>query len=171
MPGRLQDKIAIITGASGGIGRAIALAYHAEGARIVCADIQPTGRKNEPGLTHELITSEGGSAIYVPCDVGIASQVESLVAKAVEWGGRLDVMVNNAGVVPTGGKSEPVWELSVENWERVNLINSTGVFYGVKFASRQMVQQAPHASGDRGWIINMSSVLGLRGAEGTAAYC
>ena len=104
MPGKLQDKIAIITGASSGLGRAIAQRYASEGARIVCADITPTARAamaSESEPTHELLVKKYGdkAAKYVHCDVSDEVSVEALVKEAVEWGGRLDIMVNNAGIV------------------------------------------------------------------------
>jgi len=103
MPGRLQDKVAIVTGSSSGIGRAICLAYSREGARVVCADLQPTTRfeLNEDetrGTTHDRIIEAGGNAIFVQVDVRDAEQVEELVKAAVGTFGRLDIMVNNAGI-------------------------------------------------------------------------
>lgn len=95
MSGRLKDKIAVVTGASSGIGRAVSLAYHSEGAKVVCADLREGIRDQESSdYTHNLITKQGGSAIFVHVDVTIAEQVEALVQKAVEWGGRLDIMVS-----------------------------------------------------------------------------
>ncbi|KAK3714305.1 hypothetical protein LTR37_007891 [Vermiconidia calcicola] len=152
MPGRLQDKVAIVTGASSGLGRAISLAYAAEGAQVVCADLRETSRyesssEEQSATTHDLITKEkGGKATFVKCDTTDPEQVENLVKKAVEWGGRVDVMVNNA-------------------------VNSTGVFLGCKYASKQMLNQEPHSSGDRGWIINTASILGLVAAPQSPAYC
>ena len=101
--GKLQNKIAIITGASSGLGRAIAVRYAKEGARIVCADLVPTARaavQEEAQPTHELLTEKYGAhaAIYVKCDVASEEDIKSVVDKAVEWGGRLDIMVNNAGI-------------------------------------------------------------------------
>lgn len=92
---RLQDKIAIVTGASSGIGRAISLRYAREGAKVVCADISDTARSQVPEeeeiATHDLITKEGGHAIFVQTDVGDAGQVESLVKTAVDKFGRIDM--------------------------------------------------------------------------------
>jgi NAD(P)-dependent dehydrogenase (short-subunit alcohol dehydrogenase family) len=104
-PGRLANKVAIVTGSSSGIGRAISLAYAREGARVVCADLQPTTRfeassdeDETRGATHDRITEAGGEAIFVQVDVTEAEQVEELVKTAVRTWGRLDVMVNNAGI-------------------------------------------------------------------------
>ena len=177
MPGRLQDKIAIVTGASSGIGRAICFAYAAEGAKLVCADLREVSHfdantQETTGTTHDLINKDGGSATFVRCDVTKPKDVEALVRRAVEWGGRVDIMVNNAGISLEGGDPRPVWDVPLETWDRTNAINSSGVFYGTKYASAQMLSQAPHQpSGDRGWIINLSSVLGLVGGWHTSAYC
>lgn len=176
MSGRLQDKIAIVTGASSGIGRAIAFAYHSEGAHVVCADICETSRLQNDGgeaagTTHDLINEQGGKAIFVKVDVTSDEQVRGLVKAAVDWGGRLDVICNNAGVALHEGNPKPVWEESVDIWNRTNAINSTGVFLGIKYAATQMLNQEPHPSGDRGWIINTTSVLGIVGGRECASYC
>ena len=92
---RLEKKVAIITGSSSGIGRAIALRYAREGAKVVCADLVPESRAKDPdehvGSTHEVILQAGGEAIFQQTDVGDSSQVESLVKSAVEEFGRLDM--------------------------------------------------------------------------------
>lgn len=178
MPDRLKDKVAIVTGASSGIGRAIAFAYSAEGAHVVCADIRPNSRfeshsEESRGTTHDRITEKGGKAIFVTADTGDAAQVEALVAKAVQEYGRLDIMVNNAGISfeSSDAAPVPVWEVSEERWDTTQRINSTGVFFGIKYAAAQMIRQEPHANGDRGWIINTASILGLVGTANTTSYC
>ncbi|KAK3699713.1 hypothetical protein LTR37_016318 [Vermiconidia calcicola] len=177
MPGRLQDKVAIVTGASSGLGRAISLAYAAEGASVVCADLRETSRyesssEEQSAATHEVITEEkAGKATFVKCDTTDPEQVEDLVKKAVEWGGRVDVMVNNAGIGPETANPAAIWDTTMENWEVTNKVNSTGVFLGCKYASKQMLNQEPHSSGDRGWIINTASILGLVAAPQSPAYC
>lgn len=90
---RLQEKVAIVTGASSGLGRAIAIRYAQEGANVVCADLTPTARSQEESgiTTHDLILQEGGQAIFVQTDVGDATQMENLVKKAVKVYGRLDM--------------------------------------------------------------------------------
>lgn len=102
-PGRLQDKVAVVTGASSGIGRAIALAYSAQGAHVVCADIRDTTKFDKSddetrGTTHDRIKENGGKAIFVQTDVTKEESVENVVQAAVKEFGRLDVIVNNAGI-------------------------------------------------------------------------
>jgi NAD(P)-dependent dehydrogenase (short-subunit alcohol dehydrogenase family) len=143
---------------------------------VVCSDLQPTALATEaeaPKPTHEVIQQTHGPkrAIFQSADVASSSSVESLVQKAVSEYGRLDIMVNNAGIAPkTPG---PVWEQSEEQWDRVMDINGKGVFLGCKFAAGQMVKQEPGRSGDRGWIVNLCSVLGLGGKAGAceSSFC
>ena len=132
LPLRLANKVAIVTGSSSGIGRAISLAYAREGARIVCADLQPTTRfetssdeDETRGATHDRIIEAGGEAIFVQVDVTEAEQVEELVKTAVRTWGRLDVMVNNAGIglwtsfsapsVPSPSPSHPPFSNPIES--------------------------------------------------------
>jgi NAD(P)-dependent dehydrogenase (short-subunit alcohol dehydrogenase family) len=176
MPGRLNQKVAIVTGAASGLGRAIALAYHAEGAHVVCADLREKSRYESSAeetsiTTHESITKDGGKAIFVQCDTTDPKQVESLVKKAAEWGGRLDIMVNNAGIAAEGTKPSPIWDSDLEAYDKTIAVNQNGVFYGCKYASKQMLSQNAHESGDQGWIINTASILGLVASPSAPAYC
>ena len=173
--GRLADKIAIVTGASSGVGRAIALAYGSQGARFVlCADLKPDvpSFEEEQVPTDQLIRSRYGErkAAFLKTDVTRSQDVEDCVGKAVTEGeGRLDVMVNNAGI---GFESQPMHQLGEETWDKMMSVNLRSVFLGSKFAVSQFLKQEPHPSGHRGWIINTSSGAGLKGvAGGATAYC
>jgi NAD(P)-dependent dehydrogenase (short-subunit alcohol dehydrogenase family) len=105
----------------------------------------------------------------VQVDVSKPEQVEQLVKAAVDEYGRLDIMVNNAGIGITDPL--PIWDLPVERWDRMQDINCKGVFLGIKYAAKQMISQEPHATGDKGWIINAASILGLTGQSAVNEYC
>ena len=165
-----------MTGASSGLGRAIAFRYSSEGATIVCADIRETTKydKSEEenrGLTHERINEAGGKAVFVSTDVTNPVSVENLAERAVEGFGKIDVWCNNAGVALESADPRPVWDMPLEMWTKEQAINSTGVFLGTKYATRQMMKQEPYANGDRGWIINISSILGWIGTNNMTSYC
>ncbi|KAI7536357.1 alpha/beta hydrolase, partial [Hortaea werneckii] len=175
--GRLQGRVAIITGAASGLGRAIAFRYSSEGAAVICADIRETtkyGASEEEtrGTTHDRINEAGGQAVFVSTDVTNPVSVENLVERAVEGFGKVDVFVNNAGVALESTNPQPVWDMPLEMWEKEQMINSTGVFLGTKYAARQMMRQdAVGANGDRGWIINIASILGHVGTNNMTSYC
>ncbi|KAL4772030.1 hypothetical protein BDW60DRAFT_216755 [Aspergillus nidulans var. acristatus] len=166
---RLDGKIAIVTGSAGGIGRAISLKLAGAGAIVVCGDIAEIA-KGDTVSTHETITQQGGRAEFVKIDVTDAAQVENIVQHAVQKFGRLDIMVNNAGVASEAASPKPIWDFDQSVWDRDIAVNSTGVFLGCKYASAQMIKQEPRTSGDRGWILNLASVMGLQGAPGITGY-
>lgn len=116
--------------------------------------------------THEEITSSGGTAIFHPCDVTSETEVASLVNKAVSEFGRLDIMINNAGIAPESQNPTPVWDAEPALWDRILAVNAKGVMMGCKYASRAMKDQGPGANGDRGWIVNTGSILSLGGLPG-----
>lgn len=179
---RLQDKVAIVTGSSSGLGRAIAIRYAQEGAKVVCADLTPTARSQEESniTTHDLIVRDGGQAKFVKTDVGDAKQMENLVQVAVKEYGRVDMyemimkvfdypsddlfsLVNNAGI-SIEARTPAVLHLTDETtWDMTMRVNTKSVFLGCKYALSQMLAQEPHSSGDRGWIINISSIMGMIG--------
>jgi NAD(P)-dependent dehydrogenase (short-subunit alcohol dehydrogenase family) len=138
----------------------------------VCSDLRPesvsvrTGEAQAP--THEAIATSGGIAIFVKCDVRSASEIETLVDRAVKEYGRLDIMVNNAGIGLPDAK--PVWEVEEAAWDLTQDINSKAVFLGCKYASKQMISQEPGPSGDRGWIVNLASIMGLVALAGALPY-
>ena len=176
MAKRLLNKIAIVTGSSSGVGRAIARAYSREGASVICSDLRPSARSEVPKEaeinTDDLIRQEGGKAIFVETDVTSSSQMEALVSGAAEAFGRVDVMVNNAGVSLEARTPARIHEAADEVWHKTMAVNATSVFYGCKYATGQMMSQEPLSpSGDRGWIVNLSSILGVVGAYNCPAYC
>jgi glucose 1-dehydrogenase len=151
----LAGKTAVVTGASSGIGRAIAAGFAAEGARVVIADVTTEPLEGgEP--TADLITRAGGEASFETVDVGRWEEVDLLIAKTVSRHGRLDIMVNNAATY-TG---TPLLETSAAQWERIMTVNLTGMFNGCKRAIQQMITQEPQAE-VRGRVINLGSQHGI----------
>jgi NAD(P)-dependent dehydrogenase (short-subunit alcohol dehydrogenase family) len=154
----LHGKVALVTGATSGIGRETALLFAKAGAKVVIS-----GRREPQGKeTLELIRAAGGDGFFVQADVSKASEVEALVQKAVDTFGRLDVAFNNAGIE---GVWVPIIRQSEEDWDRTIAINLKGVWLCLKYEIRQMLQQ-----GGAGAIVNMASVTGLVGGAGAAAY-
>ncbi|RYP43192.1 hypothetical protein DL768_010044 [Monosporascus sp. mg162] len=169
------SKVAIVTGSSSGLGRAIALAYAGEGASVVCADLKPEARAEitAEGAIHtdEQIRRDGGRVIFVKTNVSIAKDVEDLVLKAVSEFGRVDILVNNAGIsIEADRPPAGVHETPEETWDTTMAVNAKSVFLGSKYVIAQMLRQEMHSSGHRGWIINMSSIFGLVGGRHNASY-
>ena len=153
---RLAGKVALITGAGSGIGRASALRFAAEGARVVVVDWKPDkGRE-----TVAQIQSQGGEAVFVEADVSQEQDVQRMVAAAIEAYGRLDILFNNAAVQVFG----TIPETSTTDWHKVLDVNLKGVYLGCKYALPQMIVQGG------GCIVNMSSTLGLVGDPVMPAY-
>lgn len=156
---RLADKVCLITGAGSGIGRATALLFAREGARVLVADRDEVGGAE----TVRQVTAAGGTAHFLPIDVTAESQVQAMIAEAVRLGGRerLDVLFNNAGIGLVGA----VEETELADWERVMAVNVRGVYLGCRYGVLQM-----KAQGGGGSIINMSSSIALTGLARRAAY-
>jgi NAD(P)-dependent dehydrogenase (short-subunit alcohol dehydrogenase family) len=153
----LEGKTAIVTGAGSGIGKAIALLYAKEGARVVVSDIMETTAAETAGE----IKSGGGVAIVVKADTGNADDCKNLVDQAVRELGGLHIAVNNAGIA---GPIQPLGEYPIEGWEKVISVNLSGVFYCMRYQIPAML-----ASGG-GSIVNISSILGKVASKGSAAY-
>src|SRR5918994_1933158 len=172
MGSKLQDKVAVVTGSSSGNGRAIALALAAEGAAIVCSDLRREAREGgyEGDIltpTDDVIRANGGKAEYVEADAASYAAVENLVDSAVSSFGRLDVMVNNAGIF-TG--LHTIVDETEDEYDRTMAVNAKSVWLGCKFAIRQMLTQEP-VDGSRGRIVNIASIGGLVGLAAEPAYC
>jgi NAD(P)-dependent dehydrogenase (short-subunit alcohol dehydrogenase family) len=155
--GRLEGKVAVVTGAADGIGHAIAEGFAREGAHVFLSDINDKrGRAFAKALR-----DAGHAADYVHCDVAEEKDIANLIKTAVKKGGRLDVLVNNAAIA-IGGM--PVYEMTDEQWHRLIAVNLTSVFRGCKYALPHMITQK------RGSIINMASAQGHVGLDGWTAY-
>jgi NAD(P)-dependent dehydrogenase (short-subunit alcohol dehydrogenase family) len=152
-----KGKVALVTGASSGIGRASALTFAREGARVVVADIDVNGGEQ----TVQAIKERGGDAIFVKTDVSKAAEVEALINKAVANYGRLDFAFNNAGIEYLGGGTA---ECTEKDWDSVINTNLKGVWLCMKYEIPQMVK------GGGGAIVNTSSVLGLVNFPDNAPY-
>ncbi|MDD5203989.1 MAG: SDR family NAD(P)-dependent oxidoreductase [Desulfobacterales bacterium] len=155
--GRLQEKVAIITGSGNGIGRATALLFTREGAALVLAEI------DEPALqeTLRLVHSAGGRAMGRKIDVSQEREVSELVDAAMREYSRIDILCNNAGIP---GAISPLEEQDAGDWNRVFQVNVMGAVYGTKYVARHMQEQR------HGAIVNTSSVGGIRSGAGGNAY-
>lgn len=154
---RFTDKVAFVTGAASGIGRATAVAFAAEGAHLAILD------RSEEVLrdTAAAVEQVGGKVIVIACDVAQPEQVEAAVSRTIDTFGRLDIAFNNAGVE---NKAAPVADIELEEWDRILDINLRGTFICMKHELAQMVRQGS------GVIVNTSSGAGIRGVAGGASY-
>ena len=158
MSGLVEGKIALVTGAGSGIGRASALAFVREGAKVLVADVNDSAGEE----TVKLIQQAGGEAVYQHCDISNEAEVEAMVARAVEAFGRLDCAYNNAGAP---GKGSSIVDDTVENFDFNYAINLKGAWLSMKHVARQLIAQ-----GDGGAIVTTSSFAGLEGVRNSGAY-
>ena len=161
---RLTDKVAIVTGSSSGIGRAIARLFAQEGARVVIADITEEVVEGGPPV-REIIQADGNEALFVRCDVSLAGDVDGLFAGVLAHHGRVDILVNNAAI--RAGK--PLAETDEALWDRVMAVNLKGAYLCARAALRQMLTQ-PVRGEARGRIVNISSQHGMISAPEDFAY-
>ncbi len=153
----LEDKVAVVTGASRGIGRGVALALAREGAMVV---VNYNGSKERADEVVAEIEKNGGKAVAIRCNVSDFEQAKEFFAGVVKEYGRIDVLVNNAGIT----RDNLLMKMSEEEFQDVIQTNLAGVFHGVKFVTRPMMKQR------QGRIINMASVSGVMGNMGQANY-
>ncbi len=154
---RLQDKVAVITGAASGLGRSTALLFAQEGAKVLIADID----KEKGRETTETIKGKNKEAAFIETDVSKNNDVKKMIDSAVEEYGKLDILVNNAGIEAFGD----VVNTSEEVWDKVIAVNLKGIYLGCKYAIPKMIKNGS------GSIINISSVGGMMGIDSNVAYC
>jgi len=155
--GRLEGKVAVITGAADGIGRATAILFAREGAKLVLADV------NEQGLRESLslIIKEGGEAIIRRTDVSVEGEVKNLVDLALQTYSQVDILCNNAGIV--GGLAN-LESQDRDDWQKVYAVNVLGAVFATKYLAKHMQERR------RGAIVNTASVAGIRSGAGGNAY-
>ncbi len=153
---KLENKVSIVTGASKGIGKAIAKIFAQAGTHVVCV----SRTKDDLNILKKEILNDGGSVSIYSCDVSNFDEVEGLINNTVEEFSKIDIIVNNAGITRDG----LIMRMSDEDWNTVIDINLKGTFNAIKAVSRQMMKQRS------GRIINISSVVGLKGNAGQANY-
>jgi len=148
MAGVLQGKSALVTGGASGIGRAVCLRFAQEGARVAVADLDREGAE----ATARAIQEQGGTALALQADVSRSEDVRDMVRRTVEAFGRLDVLVNNAGIA---GPSASILDLTEEDWDRVLGVNLKGVWLGIKYGAPEMARTGG------GTIVNTASIAGM----------
>jgi NAD(P)-dependent dehydrogenase (short-subunit alcohol dehydrogenase family) len=157
MDGRLQGKVAIVTGAASGIGRTTAVRFAAEGASVVAADRNRAGAEE----TVAAIRTDGGEALFVQVDTSKSDQVSAMVESAVGEYGRLDVLINAAAILIVTG---PIAEHSERDWDMMMAVNLKGVFLCCKYAIPAMLDSGG------GSIVNIASGSGIQGAGRSTGY-
>ncbi|MBM3131967.1 MAG: SDR family oxidoreductase [Chloroflexi bacterium] len=155
--GKVKGKVALVTGAGSGIGRATALLFAQEGAKVVVVDIVPEGGKE----TVNMIKKAGGEALFVQVDISRADQVQAMIKKAVDTYGRLDCAANNAGIE---AQPAPTADCTEADFDRTVAVNLKGTFLCMKYEIQQMLKQGG------GTIVNTSSMAGMVGVAGMPAY-
>lgn len=155
---RFVGKVALVTGGSSGIGRAAAIAFGREGAKVVVA----SRREEEGQETVKLTTDAGGEAMFIKTDVSKSSEIQALLSKTIEQYGQLDCAFNNAGVE---GAFAPITTLTEENWDHTIAINLKAIWLSIKYEIEAFLKQ-----GTGGAIVNTSSWLAIGGLPGSTIY-
>ncbi|GFN22359.1 SDR family NAD(P)-dependent oxidoreductase [Thermanaeromonas sp. C210] len=159
---RLKNKVAVVTGGSSGIGRAIAIKFAEEGAKVAIFDVQRESRlESEKPCTVEAIETMGGEALYVKTDVSRTEEVERAVDQVLSEYQRIDILVNSAGIFIR----DPITEVSDDEWDQVIRVNLYGCFYMCRTVIPHMVKSG------YGKIVNIASIHGLLGTGNATAYC
>jgi len=164
MPARLEGKVAIVTGATRGIGRGVALTLAREGADVVVAGRTVKELSHMPGTIHSVadeVRSLGRRALAVQVDVAEEEQVKDMVKRTIDELGKIDILVNNAGIMLA---IKPLWEVTREEWDRIVAIDLTGTFLCCKYVLPHMIKQKS------GKVITMGSIQGRQGLVGQAPY-
>jgi NAD(P)-dependent dehydrogenase (short-subunit alcohol dehydrogenase family) len=154
---KLENKVAIVTGAASGMGKAIALLFANEGAKVIVADLTAADAEQ----VADQIRHAGGHAVGLKCDVSDEEQVTRMIHAAVHEFGSLDILINNAGIMDN---FMPLEKVTNQLWEKIMAVNLNGPFYASRLAITQMLQQG------KGVIINIASVGGMSGARAGLAY-
>lgn len=159
----LKGKVAVVTGAQRGMGKAHSILLAKAGARVVLADLTAEGC--QPVV--EEIKKARGEAIAIKCDMSIKKDIDNLISTAVKTFGRIDILVNNAGIFPF----KPFLEMQETDFEKVININLKGYFLASQAAAKEMQKNQPNAKGQKGSIVNIASIAAIMGFAGLAHYC
>jgi len=159
----LKGKVAIITGAAKGMGKAHALKFSGAGAKVVLADIDVAGCQ----LVADEIKEMRGESLVIKCDTSKKSEIDNVVSETLKKFGKIDILVNNAGIFPF----EPFLQMSEQNFEKVININLKGYFLMAQACAKAMQKNQPNEKGQRGSVVNIASIAAVVGFAGLAHYC
>jgi NAD(P)-dependent dehydrogenase (short-subunit alcohol dehydrogenase family) len=159
----LRGKVAIVTGAAKGMGKAHSLTLAGAGAKVVLADIDMAGCQQAA----EEIKKARGQAIAVKCDMAQKRDIDNLIAEAVKKFDKLDILVNNAGIFPF----KPFLETQEQDFQKIIDINLKGYFFASQAAAKEMAKNQPDEKGQRGSIVNIASIAAIKGFAGLSHYC